>query len=142
MGEEIKYVFSFHAREKMRFIFIPVPQRLASNLLRIQSTGFKFPVPLHGVLICMLGPRMLFSPCHFTESLRSECWEQTVRFKGACESSTKLFYQCVRKGKCGPFPTSLGNASFEGQLQISPPQKHLLSQKGLWKPLQTRHGDY
>lgn len=35
VSEEIKYVFSFHGR-KMRFVFIPAPQRLASNLLRIQ----------------------------------------------------------------------------------------------------------
>lgn len=88
----------------MRFIFTPAPQRLASNLLRIQQTRFKFSFPLRGLLICMLGPRMVFSLCHFTETLGSEHWEQTERFKGACEFSIKLFYRCICKGKMQSFP--------------------------------------
>lgn len=139
VSEEIKYVFSFHGR-KMRFVFIPAPQRLASNLLRIQQTGFKFSFPLRGLLICMLGPRMVF----LLSAISQKHWDLSAgsKLKGSrvlVSSAESSFINVFAREKCSPFLTSLGNFSFEGQLQKSPSQNTFWPRKVLRIPQIHRH---
>lgn len=85
--------------------------------------GFKFSFPLRGLLICMLGPRMVFP----LSAISQKHWDLSAgsKLKGTrvlVSSAESSFISVYARVECSPFLTSLGNFSFEGQLQKSPPR--------------------